>query len=468
MDEIAFRHWLGQAGSLTPAQRRRARAALAPPAAAPRGGPLRVLYVCHSFPPFEMTGSPLLAEQIARNAVKNGVTVAVAFALPPGTTGTVPPHRDGITLIPIPAVPGHRLQWSLAESAKPFDTLTTLPEVAAFRPDIIHIIGWVSLPATLLATARALGVPVVRHVCNFEDVCALVEPTHRNPDQTVCQPPIAAQDCAACLHRRGVSVMSPGSPTAPVTPEAALAEQVARKWRMLARQHGTLYDHLVFISASSRDYYARVVDIASIPNSVIEHAVVADDAPDNRTAPALRRPDDGPLRLVFLGPCTPQKGWDSLSEAVARLLDSRPGCLRLTVYGAPPDGAGGPLAGRAEVAWNGRYARADLPGILAAADVGVLPSRFETYSRVAREMLQAGLPVIGSRAFGIPDAIADGGNGLLLPEVSADALHAAIARLLDDRALVERLRHGAQATRLRTQGEEYAEIAALYERLLTT
>jgi glycosyltransferase involved in cell wall biosynthesis len=66
--------------------------------------------------------------------------------------------------------------------------------------------------------------------------------------------------------------------------------------------------------------------------------------------------------------------------------------------------------------------------------------------RVLIEAFCRGRPVVASRVGGIPDLVEDGVNGLLVEPEDTEALAAALVRMLGDRALVERLGAGAQAS----------------------
>jgi glycosyltransferase involved in cell wall biosynthesis len=70
--------------------------------------------------------------------------------------------------------------------------------------------------------------------------------------------------------------------------------------------------------------------------------------------------------------------------------------------------------------------------------------------------------VIGSRAGGIPDAVTDEDNGLLVPPGDAQALADALVRFASDRALAERLAARAQPSgeKLLVSPEEYARRVA--------
>jgi glycosyltransferase involved in cell wall biosynthesis len=77
--------------------------------------------------------------------------------------------------------------------------------------------------------------------------------------------------------------------------------------------------------------------------------------------------------------------------------------------------------------------RRDIPEVMAALDVLVLPStRSEATSQVIPQALAVGTPVIGSRIGGIPEIVRDGETGRLVPPGDAEALAAAIIAMLQE------------------------------------
>jgi len=76
--------------------------------------------------------------------------------------------------------------------------------------------------------------------------------------------------------------------------------------------------------------------------------------------------------------------------------------------------------------------RKDIPDLMAAADLVVLPSVAEAFGLVAAEALHLGTPVVATRAGGIPEIIEDGKNGLLVDTGNSEALANAITDLLKD------------------------------------
>jgi glycosyltransferase involved in cell wall biosynthesis len=87
--------------------------------------------------------------------------------------------------------------------------------------------------------------------------------------------------------------------------------------------------------------------------------------------------------------------------------------------------------------------RTDLPRILGAADIFVLPSHYEALPVSIIEAMMAGLPVVATDIPGPREQVAEDATGLLVPVRDAARLGAALARLTQDGAL--RARMGAAA-----------------------
>jgi L-malate glycosyltransferase len=89
--------------------------------------------------------------------------------------------------------------------------------------------------------------------------------------------------------------------------------------------------------------------------------------------------------------------------------------------------------------------REDVPQLLAAADVFVLPSRSEAFPNGAIEAMAAGLPVVASSVGGLLDLIEPERTGLLVAPENPDALATALRRIFTDRAFAARLGRSARA-----------------------
>ncbi len=111
--------------------------------------------------------------------------------------------------------------------------------------------------------------------------------------------------------------------------------------------------------------------------------------------------------------------------------------------------------------------RHDVPELMAAMDIFVVPSINEGMGRVLIEAAAAGVPAVASAVGGVPDIVRDGETGFLVPPRSAGDLAKAVMRLLEDAPL--RARMGLVA-RTHAQGfsleRMVTEIETLYETLI--
>ncbi len=92
------------------------------------------------------------------------------------------------------------------------------------------------------------------------------------------------------------------------------------------------------------------------------------------------------------------------------------------------------------VVFTGR--RDDVPAVTAALDVAVLPSYREAQGLTILEAMALSRPVVASAVGGILEVVEDGRTGLLVPPHDAEALAAAITRLLTDHAYADLLAKG--------------------------
>jgi len=112
--------------------------------------------------------------------------------------------------------------------------------------------------------------------------------------------------------------------------------------------------------------------------------------------------------------------------------------------------------------------RDDVPDLLAAADLFVLPSLWEGLSVALLEAMAAGKPIVATAISGTVQALTNDETGLAVPPRDSQALADAITKLLADPALAQRLGEAAkQYVILTFSAQKQAdEHLALYRRLL--
>jgi glycosyltransferase involved in cell wall biosynthesis len=174
---------------------------------------------------------------------------------------------------------------------------------------------------------------------------------------------------------------------------------------------------------------------------------------------------DRPLVLA-VGRLAAQKGFALLLDAAACWRDMHPVPLLVIVGEGPLEAE---LRGRAAalgVAVRFAGHRGDVPALLAAADVFVLPSVWEGQALILQEALRAGMPIVATRVGGNPE-LAGEDAAVLVPPGDAARFAAAVRAVLGDPALAARLRKAAleQARELPDTDDAVAAALAEYRRV---
>ncbi len=142
-----------------------------------------------------------------------------------------------------------------------------------------------------------------------------------------------------------------------------------------------------------------------------------------------------------VGRLAPQKGQRHLVRALPALLEQVPDAHVLIAGGGDLDSYLRGLADELGVSDRVHVLgpRRDVPAIMRAIDVFVMPSIWEGFGIVLLEAMAAERPVVASRVATIPEVVEDGETGILVPAGDAEALAAALSALALDPARARRL-----------------------------
>jgi len=166
--------------------------------------------------------------------------------------------------------------------------------------------------------------------------------------------------------------------------------------------------------------------------------------------------------VLAVGRLAVQKGFGTLLDAAARWAELRPPPI-VVIAGEGPLEAG-LKSQAARLGLDARFPghRDDVPALLAAAAVFVLPSVWEGQPLILQEALRAGVPVVATRAGGTPELTGEDA-ALLVPAGDAGRLAAAVRSVLTDDVLAARLRRAAAARGRALPDADDAVSAALSE-----
>jgi glycosyltransferase involved in cell wall biosynthesis len=197
-----------------------------------------------------------------------------------------------------------------------------------------------------------------------------------------------------------------------------------RAFGLADRAVGSLAHVQVAISRGLARYLAETEGFAETDFTVIHYGIEPGPEPDPQRGEAGR--------LLCVGRLIPIKGHDVLVRAVAEARRSVPG-LSLDLAGS------GPLEPelRQRVAQLGldgavRFLGHVAPPPFADAAIVVVPSFGEGFGMVALEAMERGRPVVVSDVGGLPEIVADGETGVVVPAGDSEALAAAVVALVQD------------------------------------
>jgi glycosyltransferase involved in cell wall biosynthesis len=227
----------------------------------------------------------------------------------------------------------------------------------------------------------------------------------------------------------------------PLALESGISAAEAGSFRAQERAALAFTDNVVVTSATTGRLLAA------------DYGVEPDDItvamPGNDPKPPTPGRSSDRISLLSVGSLVRRKGYDVLVAALAGLADLR---WRLTIVGDRTRDPATASMLDADIHRHGLGDRIDVLGavpderlneLYAAADLFVLPSRFEGYGMAFAEAMAHGLPIIGTDAGAIPETV-PAEAGILVPAGDAAALRRALRAVLEDPALRATFSAGAR------------------------
>lgn len=155
----------------------------------------------------------------------------------------------------------------------------------------------------------------------------------------------------------------------------------------------------------------------------------------------MNRPVGNPVRLVYAGRLTPEKGIQTTIEALAEINRITDRKVTLDVFGSGDieyETHLRQLSFRAGlgVQFRGRVSREQLADSLADFDILIFPSEWEEpFAHVVLEAMAAGLPVVGTTTGGTGEVLVDEVTGLTFKAGDVASLSSQVTRLIEDEEL---------------------------------
>lgn len=246
-------------------------------------------------------------------------------------------------------------------------------------------------------------------------------------------------------------------------------------WRAINRQLWRMADAGIAISQAVADF---VVEVENAPRDRLrvihyglDHQGAAQSDRQRRRARVRHElaVDESQPVIVMACRLVEQKGVSDALQAFAGIRADYPPARLLIAGDGPLRASLEHEAAQAGLQGSVRFLgwRDDVPALLAAGDLFLMPSLWEGFGLTLLEAMAQGLPVVASRVSAIPEVVVDGETGLLAAPGDVAGFRAALLRLLQDRSLARRM--GEQGRRRLEQRFSEArmvnETAALYRDL---
>jgi glycogen(starch) synthase len=379
---------------------------------------MRVLMLSWEYPPVVVGGLGRHVHALAKHLHAQGHEVTVLCRHPAGTDASTHPETDhrvnGVRVIRVAEDPPHLqferdlVAWTLGMGHAMIRAGLRL--VDRWQADVVHAHDW-------LVTHPAITIAERAHV------------------------PLVATMHATEAGRHAGWLSHP------------LNQQVhSVEWWLANRA-----DKLITCSSAMRTEAAQLFDLDPQPISVIHNGIEPRSwrvSPARVSAARERHAQRDGALLLFFGRLEYEKGTHDLLAALPRIRRTHPG-TRLVVAGEgrqlqPLVEQARKLRIRRAVDFVGHLSDRELVAALAAADVTVLPSRYEPFGIVALEAAAAGAPLVASTAGGLGEVVVDGVTGVSFSPGDSDGIAAAVRRVLDDPEAAARRAKTARG-RLRTE-----------------
>lgn len=211
-------------------------------------------------------------------------------------------------------------------------------------------------------------------------------------------------------------------------------------------------DWFVTVSESCRNFLTKAEGIPENKITLVPNAIdseryrpVAVSRPDARREFSL--PADVPV-LAGVGRLTPQKNFQLFLDVVADLQREIPDLHALLAGTGPEDSLLRQHAASLGIADRVVFAGyvADSRKVYAAADLLLMPSRFEGLPMTLLEAMSSGLPVVASALDGIAEVISSGKDGVLVAPGDRDGFVRAVRDLWNDAPMRKAMGHVGRAT----------------------
>lgn len=442
------------------------------------------MLVANGFPPTSYGGVEAYSFDLAKGLSERGHQVTVFCREPSAELSDYQVVEDQDSKFPVYRVVNDFKQVGIFSKLFSDPAIDSIFEsfLQKVQPDVVHFNHFIALSAALpLVTARH-KIPSVISLHDYWPICQRINLVNAN--QKPCGGPQQGGDCFTC-------VFSGGEPRnglrnfAIYSIKKLLPYSVRLKLRQKIRRPG--YEPLIF-KASRADFSLRhrsfrqaiaACSYLSCPSEFVRGLFTKNGYADadihilplgvERLPKVSRATHSDKIRLAFIGTLLAVKGVDVLIKALDRVKNEN---IELAIYGrqdVEPNYTKyvHQLAAKDNrIHFMGPFSRERKADIYRQIDVLVVPSLTrETFSFVAREALESGIPVIASALGALVEIVREGENGFLFPGGDVEKLSVILRTISEDPARLAALDCPGNAD-IMTVDEHLSRLEDIYHGIL--
>jgi glycosyltransferase involved in cell wall biosynthesis len=393
---------------------------------------IRILFVCHDFPPHIYAGAQLYALNLAKTLNASGKAevdvIYPEFWNDSTTCKLIQDNFEGVRVFRLIKDHTH----AFAPSVRHPQVIEILD--AFFHKnsyDVVHIHELGQMSAAPIEIAKRHNLPCIMTLHTTWLLCFYWFLT--TPDQNCCSGPESIQKCTACFMKFHN-----------FKNERDEMERVVTQFMEFRMKYLKKMFSILDLRIAPSRYMKEIYERFGFKNVQVRPlGMVAVNVP-----PKVEHPE---LRFGFIGQVSKRKGVNVLIDAFSQIAQKFPK-VQLRIHGNQKDESFASMIWDktkhlSGVRYFGPYTHHEIGKIMSEIDVLIVPSYWENYPLVVQEALQHKVPVIASRIAGFPEMIHDGKNGFLFEVGNAKDLALKILKLCENPSMVAQLKENIDQVR---------------------
>ena len=284
---------------------------------------MNILYLVHQNILFEDSGTPVVTNQYAQEAIKAGHQVSIISA----NNDTTPFFYEGVHYVPVEPLE----DWSKKAFLKD-QNIGKIKINLPFEPDIIHIIDWVNINPRIINFLKTLNKPIIRHFCNFEDICYFHHPFYQHKNLSVCKNKLTSAICSRCIANKTFKDKKVFKKIKSIIFNEKKKDEL-KYFRLLESRNETVnqqlnknYDYFIFPSNKFSKYFFSHVNIKKrfdvIPHGIKKNYRILE-----------KNKNISKFNIIFIGGIDKRKGWSIVIKALNKLLKMTNSEISIRIYG---------------------------------------------------------------------------------------------------------------------------------------